>query len=164
MFKNKHFIAAMIVTPILAILGYFAVDILVREKPHAAQKGASYELAAQSNCRYTSGRCELRNGEFKLLITPEWGDEGQLTINLSSAFPLQGAKIGFVRNGESDAHPLDMHVTAPDNQNWQLVMNKADVDYQHLQIAVMASDVYYYGEAPMVFTVYETTFDKDFRR
>ncbi|GAL14113.1 hypothetical protein JCM19233_5125 [Vibrio astriarenae] len=38
MFKNKHFIVALIVAPILAIIAYFGIDIASVKKPHAAKK------------------------------------------------------------------------------------------------------------------------------
>ena len=38
-YKNKHVVVAMLVAPVLALIGYFSVDALVAEKPHAAQAG-----------------------------------------------------------------------------------------------------------------------------
>ena len=69
MFKNKHFIVALLIAPILAIIAYFGVDIAVSEKPHAAKKGQSYKLVSKSNCRYTSGLCDMENGEFYKFAT-----------------------------------------------------------------------------------------------
>ena len=63
-FTNKHVITAFIVAPILAVLSYYAVDLLLKEQPHVAVAGSSYPLVAQSNCRYTSGRCDLKNADF----------------------------------------------------------------------------------------------------
>ncbi|MGY0646152.1 MAG: hypothetical protein ACW7DN_16410, partial [Paraglaciecola chathamensis] len=62
MFKNKHIITALIVTPLLAIAGYFATDYIVSERPQQAQQGGQYQLAALPNCRYASGKCGLKNG------------------------------------------------------------------------------------------------------
>jgi len=36
-FKNKHIVTAMITTPILAMLGYYLTDLVVKEQPHEPQ-------------------------------------------------------------------------------------------------------------------------------
>jgi hypothetical protein len=65
---NKHFVVALIVAPILAIISYFAVDKLVAPEPIAAQAGENFPLVARSNCRWESGKCTLANGDFKVHI------------------------------------------------------------------------------------------------
>ena len=69
MFKNKHVIIALIVTPILAALAWIGVGQLMGEKPHAARPGQSYPLVEKSNCRYESGACDLENEDFLLRLT-----------------------------------------------------------------------------------------------
>lgn len=64
MFKNKHFILALLIAPILSIIAYFGTDMALSEKPHAAKEGETYKLASKSNCRYTSGLCDMENGDF----------------------------------------------------------------------------------------------------
>lgn len=39
MFKNKHFILALLIAPILSIIAYFGTDMALSEKPHAAKEG-----------------------------------------------------------------------------------------------------------------------------
>ncbi|MBX2859174.1 MAG: hypothetical protein KTR17_10965 [Cellvibrionaceae bacterium] len=65
---NKHFVVALIVSPILAVVAWFAVDKIVTPAPVVAEGGASYPLVAKSNCRYSSGKCALTNGDIKILL------------------------------------------------------------------------------------------------
>ena len=37
--KNKHLVVAMLVAPVLAVLSYFALDVLVGEQPKPAEEG-----------------------------------------------------------------------------------------------------------------------------
>lgn len=71
MFKNKHFIIALLIAPILSLIAYFGTDMALSEKPHAAKEGESYKLASKSNCRYTSGLCDMENGDFKVKFRSE---------------------------------------------------------------------------------------------
>ena len=96
MFKNKHIIAALIVTPILTIIAYFAMDYMVSEKPHKAQAGASYELVEKPNCRYPSGICGLKNADFEVDMHVELLDDGYMQLSLESVYPLDGVKLALV--------------------------------------------------------------------
>ena len=71
MFTNKHIIVALLVTPVLAVLAWFAVGAFVGEKPQQAAPGQSYPLVERSNCRYDSGQCDLHNEDLQLSITFE---------------------------------------------------------------------------------------------
>lgn len=164
MFKNKHVIAALIITPILAVLGYFAVDALVSETPHAAKKGASYKLAEKPNCRYTSGMCGLKNGEFELKLTTNWLDGNRMRLHLSSVAPLDGAKISMVDDENDQQVPQDMLRNSEDGTSWIIDMNRPDREKSRLRIAVSSDGVLYYGDAGTKFTVYQTTFEGDFRQ
>ncbi|MEC8427867.1 MAG: hypothetical protein VXZ35_05535, partial [Pseudomonadota bacterium] len=159
MFKNKHVIAALIITPILAVLGYFAVDALVSETPHAAKKGASYKLAEKPNCRYTSGMCGLKNGEFELKLTTNWLDGNRMRLHLSSVAPLDGAKISMVDDENDQQVPQDMLRNSEDGTSWIIDMNRPDREKSRLRIAVSSDGVLYYGDAGTKFTVYQTTFE-----
>lgn len=164
MFKNKHVIAALIITPILAVLGYFAVDALVSETPHAAKKGSSYKLAEKPNCRYTSGMCGLKNGEFELKLTTNWLDGNRMRLHLSSIEPLDGAKISMVNDETDQAAPQDMLRNSEDGTSWIIDMSRPDREKSRLRIAVSSDGVLYYGDAGTKFTVYQTTFEGDFRQ
>ena len=99
LFNNKHILAAMIVSPILAVITYFAIDYVVKEKPQAAQQGQSYPLVAKSNCRYSSGQCNLENSDFKASLKVE-SINGQPSLSLDVNYPLEGVMIGIAKQGD----------------------------------------------------------------
>lgn len=165
-FSNKHVIMAMVVAPILAILTYYFVDTIVKEKPHQAIEGASYPLNAKSNCRYTSGRCDLENASFKsfLIVTEK---DNQQILTLTSNHSLQDAKIGFSDlDQQSDlelVRPAAMLSISKDGKKWSIVMPMtADANTQ-LMLAVLANGAHYYAETTMGFSEYKTTFNKNFK-
>lgn len=160
---NKHFIVAMIVTPILAILAYVGVDRAVSEPPHQAEPGASYELVASSSCRYSSGHCTLKNGNFKLHLQPDMRSEHVLGLTLESEFPLQAAKLAITPDADTEYPPLAMTPTSEDGRHWQIRSSVPKGDAPVLRVVAIADDSLYYGETGLAFTVYETSFERDFR-
>lgn len=160
---NKHVVVAMIVTPILAVLGYFAVDAAVSEKPHAAKPGQKYELAEKPNCRYTSGICGLKNGDFEINLTTEWRDDNRMLLVLKSAHALDGVIVALVENEADNKPPQKMNATDQDGLQWSLDMPRPDPE-NRLHLAVSSNKTLYYGDAAMKFTLYKTTFDDDFRQ
>ena len=87
--KNKHTVMAMIITPMLAVIAYFATDHLVSEPPQEARPGQSYKLAAKSNCRYQSGICTLKNGDVEVRLQAERLDEHRVMRTLNSGLVIQ---------------------------------------------------------------------------
>jgi hypothetical protein len=164
MFKNKHVVAALIITPILAVLGYFMVDSLVSEKPHAAKKGSSYALVEKPNCRYTSGACGLKNNDFELLLTTTWLEGDRMRLHLKSVVPLEGAKVALVHGENTEVAPVDMAQSDDQAMAWDIDLNRPDREQSRLRLAVSADGVLYYGDAAMTFTLYQTSFKEDFRR
>lgn len=163
MLRNKHVIAALIITPILSVLGYFAVDFMVTEKPHAARPGGTYQLVARSSCRYASGHCVLANGEFKLDIAAQYRDDGKLLLSVTSAFPLEGSKVAVVASEELEGTPVDMQVQDETRQQWQVIVAAPAAEKGFLRLVAAANDSLYFGETSMQFTHYETSFGEDFR-
>ncbi|BCL68272.1 hypothetical protein TUMSATVNIG1_02090 [Vibrio nigripulchritudo] len=160
MFKSKHFIVALLIAPVLAIIAYFGTDAAVSEKPHAAKEGESYKLASKSNCRYTSGLCNMENGDFKVQFRSEGIKDGQLTLSLKSDLPLEGAKIAIIDSPDEKKAPKQMRQV--DTQNWHLTLNAPQNDESQLLMVFQANSTLYYGEANTQFVVYETLFtDKD---
>ncbi|MEZ8967727.1 hypothetical protein BCS96_06495 [Vibrio breoganii] len=159
MFKNKHFIVALLVAPILAVITYFGIDMAVSEKPHAAKQGESYKLISKSNCRYTSGLCDFENGEFKVQFRSEKLTADTLELSLRSKFPLQGIKVALAENGESQ--PIEMTPTNQDMRNWAISLPASNIETKNLRVAIQAEDTLYYGETETTFVVYETLFTED---
>lgn len=163
MLRNKHIIAALIITPILSVLGYFAVDFLVSEKTRAAQAGDSYQLVARSSCRYASGHCVLANGDFKLNVKARFQANGQLRLTVDSAFPLDGSKVAVVAAQAQQGIPIDMVAEDTGRLRWHaLVPAPAGTD-SLMRLVVAADDSLYFGESELTFVHYETGFGEDFR-
>lgn len=160
---NKHFIVAMIVTPILAILAYIGVDRAVSERPHEAEPGASYQLVASSSCRYASGHCTLKNGNFKLHLQADMRSEHVVGLTLESTFPLQAAKLAITPDANTEYPPMAMTPISDDGRQWQIRSSVPRGDAPLLRLVAVADDSLYYGETGLAFTVYETSFDRDFR-
>jgi len=160
-FKNKHVITAMIVSPILAVLAYFAVDLVVKEKPHVAAAGQAYPLVAKSNCRFTSGKCDLENASFKSQLSV---DDKQRVLKLTSSHALEKAAVGFVAEDGTEILPARMSPIDNTNTSWRLELPSNANSDSLARVALIANDVFYFAETTMQFSAYETTFDKDFRK
>lgn len=144
MWKNKHFIVALLVAPILALIAYFAVDAMVSEKPHVAVAGASYPLRILSNCRYASGECELRNGDVRLRLTLTAG----MLWSIESDLALRGALIS---TAGSDA-PFAFSALDDSSRQWRAPVDQAALRRgDPIRLVVAAGGSQYFAEIPVVF-------------
>ena len=150
MFTNKHVVVAMLVAPVLSIMGWFAVDYFVAERPHAARTGATYALMAKSNCRYDSGQCDLENGDFELSLRSIDVATESVSVELRSRFPLQTATVGYI-DERSEALPTGMESTDPGAMLWSAALDLPSSDTSTIGIAVTADGATYYAEIPAVF-------------
>jgi hypothetical protein len=162
-FKNKHVVTAMIVAPILAIASYYLVDLLVREQPQAAVAGQAYPLIAKSNCRYTSGRCDLENANFKSSLTLVSADTGQ-QLQLTSNHPLEQAQAGFVMENGDEIAPVKLTQLDATATHWGMPIVDAMAPETTIRVALRAQGTHYFAETSMAFGDYQTTFNKDFRK
>ncbi|MGL6316139.1 hypothetical protein [Vibrio sp. WXL103] len=161
MFKSKHFIVALLVAPILAVIAYFGVDLAVSEKPHAAKKGETYRLVSKSNCRYTSGLCDMENGEFKVQFRSDALSATQLDLSLTAAIPLQGIKVSLVDSQDEQATPVDMVENNNNAQSWQVSLPAPASEESWLRVAIQANDSLYYGDTQTAFVVYKTLLEDE---
>ncbi|WP_039974244.1 hypothetical protein [Vibrio jasicida] len=158
MFKNKHFIIALLIAPILSLIAYFGTDMALSEKPHAAKEGESYKLASKSNCRYTSGLCDMENGDFKVKFRSEKLTQDSLELSLHAAYPLEGVKLSVVDSQEQNAQPIDMKPADQAGQNWTITLPKPVSAESWLRVAIQSEGTLYYGETQTAFVKYETLF------
>ncbi|OOF20992.1 hypothetical protein BZJ17_10805 [Salinivibrio sp. IB574] len=156
---NKHVVIAMLVTPILAIIAYFAVDAAVTEPPTAAQPGQSYPLAVRSNCRYTSGFCALENGDMKLKLESDGVQDNTLTLRLASALPLEGAQISMTHTG-TEPQPQSMQATDETGTAWQVSLPAPTDAQAQIRLAVSVDGSYYFAEAPTTFIEHKTFYSE----
>jgi hypothetical protein len=164
MFKNKHVIVSLIVAPILAILSYFAIDAIVAETPHAAEAGERVELVEKPNCRYSSGSCDLKNGEFEMHIQAQWADDVQVLLTLESKFPLDGVIASHVTNQDHNVPPINMRPLDKEGFKWALSIINPNLEIDRLRLAASANQAIYFGDASLAFINYETSYHDDFRK
>ena len=158
--KNKHVILAMFVAPVLAIIAYFATDYVVSEKPHQAQQGNSYKLAAKSNCRYQSGQCTLYNGDVEVNVRAERITGSLIELRLHANMPLQNVLVSsVVANEETD--PVVMQPAVAEENTWRATFDIVDVEKSSLRLVLELSGLLFYAEMPAVFIDYDTTFSRD---
>jgi hypothetical protein len=161
MLTNRHFVAAMIVTPILSILAYFAVDFWVTIPAVPPIKGETYPLVSGSKCRYESGKCILTNGNFKIVIYANRPSEGVLSLRMVSDFPLQDAKISLADENDVDGLPRDMIASAGIGKEWFVLLD--DQGKTEIRVVVAAGGNYYYGSSGLIFTRFGTGYGQDFQ-
>jgi hypothetical protein len=164
---NRHVTLALLVAPVLAIISYFAVDAAVSEKPQAATSGVSYALAVKPNCRYTSGICGLKNGDFELQLTPVAADGGGNWLRIESRHALSGGRMGFAAAataGPADAPSAALQPLDSAGRIWQVSLPAGLQEDDAVQLAVAAAGSVYYAETGLTFTRYETSFARDFRQ
>lgn len=155
MFANKHVVIALLVAPLLAILAWYITGLWVGEKPEAARSGQSYPLVEQSNCRYESGRCDLRNGDMHLAVTlAETTSSGRLVlaagIDLDSAFMAMGSGDARERTGAALA-PIAMQRLDESGRQWAFGLPAVPSLEQRLYLVVNAGGARWYGEFSTAF-------------
>jgi len=158
--KNKHMVLAMFVAPVLALIAYFATDYVVSEKPHVAEQGGSYKLAAKPNCRYQSGQCTLYNGDVEVIVRAERITGALIELSLHANMPLQNVLVSsVVANEETD--PVVMQRAVSEENTWRAKFDIVDVEKSALRFVVELSGLLFYAETPAVFIDYDTTFSRD---
>ncbi len=157
--KNKHLVAAMIVAPLLAILAYFATDYLVSEKPKAAKAGSNYKLAANSDCRYQSGSCTLKNGDIKIVLLAKRLSENLIRLSMFSETPVERALVVF--SNDPDTPPNLFKKIPTEDHAWVAELNLNDPEDEPLRLAVVINGSSYYVETSSIFVDYETTFSRE---
>ena len=152
MLKNKHFLVALIVAPILAILAWFATDIMVSEQPIKPEIGQSYSLAEKANCRWASGLCELKNNDIELSIkTTLLRGENEVLIKLESNVQIEGAIITLLSKGEHEMPPKNMQAKDNSGLNWRVILPWQADSKNRLRLAIKHRGVFFYGDVATIF-------------
>jgi len=146
---NKHFVIALLVAPVLAILSWFAADQIARPEAIAAQAGQQFPLRAKSNCRYKSSQCDLVNGDVKFTINKHFTAKGEPALKISGNTPFKLVKIEFL---DIDNNSKEM-ITVSDGETTEAtreILSKFQ-DLNSVRIAFNSHDVIYYSETAAVF-------------
>jgi hypothetical protein len=98
---NKHTRTALMVAPILAVIGYIAADYYAEDQ---AEKQKVVQLVPFEDCDVINQQCILKAGDFEVNVF----DKNNLTT-VNSTFPLDSATIFLVdKNNHPTAYPLGM--------------------------------------------------------
>ena len=144
----------------LALVSYYGVDLAVRERPQPAVAGQTYRLVAKSNCRYSSGKCELGNGEFTVTLVY---DNANKQFTLRASHTLQQAVLGVSKTSNAENAPVPMQNLTADKKSWVVIMpGDVKVNY-NARLVVRALDAFYYAETRLHFIEYAASFNKDLR-
>jgi hypothetical protein len=99
---NKHTKLAILVAPILAVIGYIASDYYMEYK---ANQDKIFQLVNEGPCDILGHKCVLKSGDFKVNI---YDEKGVTTVN--STYPLDNATLFLVNNhDQGTAYPLGMN-------------------------------------------------------
>ena len=154
--KNRHLLVASLVAPLLALMAYFSIDFLFGEKPSAAVAGQSYPLAEKPDCRYGSGHCGLKNGDFELELRVEAMGSAQATLMLKSVVPLEGVKVALVSGDAGESEPAAMQAQDSTGLYWSLPIRRPDPERDRLQLVAAANQSLYFGDASTAFVEVES--------
>jgi len=98
---NKHTKTAIIVAPILTILGFALADIWEESN---ANESRAFELVPFGHCDVINQKCILKSGEFEVNVMDE---NGITTVN--STYPIDTATLFLVdKKSQATAFPLGM--------------------------------------------------------
>lgn len=112
---NKHTKIAILVAPILAVLGFAATDMY---SEYEASEKRVFHMQVKDGCDIKAEKCILKSKDFLLSFSNKDGD----TV-VNSTYPLDTATLFLVDNaGKATGYPLGMN-TSP--YYWQA---KTDLD------------------------------------
>ncbi len=149
LFTNKHFVIALLVAPVLAILAWFAAGYFAGERALPAQTGQSYPLLEKSNCRWESGACDLENEDLQLTLALEPSARGpQLVLRASHA--LDGVVVG-IGDPEASSPPQPMQGVSDDAREWRLPVAAVPGPAQRIHLVAMAGGSAFFADAATVF-------------
>ena len=110
------------------------------------------------NCRYNSGNCGLKNGDFELALSTEKLSGDRIRLLLESVVPLEGVKVSLIENAADEKQPVDMRPTGNDGLVWSIDLARPDPERNRLLLVASANRSLYYGDAAMKFTAPKTVY------
>jgi hypothetical protein len=101
---NKHTKIAILIAPILAVLGFAATDMY---SEYEASEKRIFNMQVQDQCDIQAEKCILKSQDFLLSFSNKDGD----TV-VNSTYPLDTATLFLVDNtGEAKGYPLGMNTS-----------------------------------------------------
>jgi len=147
--RNRHFITALLVAPLLAVLAWFAVGQWAEEpalQPTPARSGNSYPMIERPGCRYAGGECGLSNEDFKLALAVT--QDGQL--RLASAVALDYVLVGLA--SAAGQPPSQAQPVSARRDRWVHSFSVLPSSDDRLRVVAGVDGASWFGEASLVFT------------
>ncbi|MEH6442419.1 MAG: hypothetical protein V7784_00855 [Oceanospirillaceae bacterium] len=114
---NKHTKIAILVAPVLAVLGFAATDMF---SEYQASESRIFAMALQDDCDIKAQKCVLESQEFLLSFSD---NNGETIVN--STFPLDTATLFLVDEAnKATSYPLGM-TTSP--YYWRAATNLGEL-------------------------------------
>lgn len=154
MFSNRHVVIALIVVPVLSGAGWWAAGEFAGEQAQPARPGQSYPLVEKSNCRYSSGACDLENADFRLSLLYTEGAAGN-TILVRSSHRLDGILMSLGLPDE-EAQPASMDAVDDAGHQWRLLLAGMPDERDRIRLVARASGSAYFGDAGTAFLYTDT--------
>jgi hypothetical protein len=148
-FTNKHLVIAIIVAPVLAVLAWLGAGQFAGETPAPAVPGEVYPLVEKSNCRYSSGSCDLENENFSLTLSPGDSAVGAELV-LRSSHPLDGVVLG-VGKPEDNSAPAVMRRVGGQGLEWRLELPDRPQPGERIRLVAVAGGSSYFADAATAF-------------
>ena len=142
---KKHVIAAMLIAPILALIAYFGVDYLVREKPLAVQPGGHYKLNVKPNCRWESGRCTLVNADVSFDLS-----YARSVVTIDSAVQAERILVALAKEAES-ATTTPVPLSSADGAAFYFETGRLEPGW-FIQFSALVKEAWFHALVPLRFT------------
>lgn len=142
---KKHVIAAMLIAPILALIAYFGVDYLVREKPLEIQPGGHYKLNVKPNCRWDSGRCTLANADVEFNLS-----YARSVVQIQSAVAAEQILVALARTRETDA-TTPVPLSSQDGASFYFETGRLEPEW-FIQFSAQVGEGWFHALVPLKFT------------
>ena len=146
---RPHVVAAVLAAPVLAILGYIAVDIWQGEAAAPAVAGRTYELLARPDCRRAGGRCTLANAD--VVLTIEVTDRVAGSLRIDASLPLDSLVVAVVAQDGDASAPLVLSTTGPSRSQWEGTIEHPRQPSAALRVAATANGVGFFAQPSATF-------------
>ena len=149
MVRNRHVVAALIVVPLLSLLGWWAAGHLVGEQPQPARVGMSYPLVEQSGCRYAGGHCTLENVDVSLSLSFSGAGPGRF-LDVEASLALDAVLLAIGDRGV-DVPPQPMTRRDDAGTRWGLALQSPPAPGNRIRLVAHARGIGWFGEAGTAF-------------
>ena len=147
--RNRHVLLALLVAPVLAVLGWMAMGMLAGERAAPARPGQDYPLLEKSSCRWASGFCELENEDFALTLRVT----ADSVLEVRSDHALEGVLVS-IHDPAVPEVPAPRSLAPMDAAGmlWGMPIAAPPAPGDRIRLVAAAGGSRYFGEASSRFT------------